>query len=195
MKKIGLIALFSLFFMALISQNSDYHWFEKNGKLYYNRNMPAYFWISTSPTDTTQDILMTSKRSKVYTNPMYFDSDGYNTLKTNTATDTLTNYTRQAIFKVYIDGLAPVANAYFMGTRKYYSNGKSVYNAGLKIKLSATDGLSGLDKIMYSINNQTYKVYTEPVEFSKNGDYSFSYYSIDNTGNANKTKTYKFIIK
>ncbi|MBN2664110.1 MAG: hypothetical protein JXR68_10715 [Bacteroidales bacterium] len=195
MKKIGLIMTFIYSFILLIGQNANYHWFEKDGKLYYNKNTPAYFWISTSPTDTTQDVLLTSQRSKKYINPMYFDSDGYNTFRSVSTIDTTTNYTKQAIFKIYVDGLPPVPNAYFMGTRKYYSRGKSVYGPGLKIKLSAVDYNSGLDKIMYSINNNNYTVYTTPVEFLIEGEYSFSYYSIDNTGNANNIKTYNFIVK
>jgi len=195
MKKIVLIAIFSCFFIALIGQDANYHWFEKNGKLYFNRNVPAYFWVSTSLTDTTKDILMTSQRTKAYANPMYFDSDGYNTFRTVTALDTATNYTRPATFKIYVDGYPPVPNANFMGTRRYYSQGKSVYRPGLKIKLWANDGNSGVDKIMYSINNQDYQVYSAPVEFFDTGDYSFSFYAVDNTGNMNPVKTFNFIIK
>lgn len=195
MKKIGLFIIFSYSFMLLFGQNTNYHWFEKNGKLFFNKNVPAYFWVSTSPTDTTKDVLLTSQRSKKYSNPMYFDSEGYNTFRSISTIDTSTNYTRQSIFKIYVDGLPPVPNAYFMGTRKYYSGGKSVYNPGLKIKLSAIDYNSGVDKIMYSINNSDYSVYSTPVEFLTEGDFTFSYYSVDNTGNANNIKTYNFIIK
>ncbi len=195
MKKITLFITFSFILTLSFSQNTDYHWFEKNEKLYFNRHVPAYFWISTNPTDDTHDILLTSSTTKAYANPMYFDSEGYNTFRTITALDTTTGYVNQAIFKIYIDGLPPVPNAYFKGTRRYYSRGKSVYKPGLEIQLSAQDYNSGVDKIMYSLDNQDYTEYSTPVKFTSAGEHTFKYYATDNTGNSTAVKTYNFIIK
>jgi len=125
------------------SQSSDYHWFEKNGKLYYNRNVPVYFWVSTSPTDNSFDVLLTSEGTKKYANPMYFDSEGYNTFQTAHAVDTTTKKpvypSQHAIFKIYVDGYAPTLSAFFQGTKRYYSHSKPVYSLNLKVKLIAKD--------------------------------------------------------
>ncbi len=197
MKKIIILSILIVSICKLYAQDNNFTWFEKDNKLYYNRNLPVYFWISTSPDNNSQDILMTSKTSEKYANPMYFDSDGYNTLQYANAVDTNTKkiaYPSQtAVFKVYVDGFAPTINAYFKGTRKY-SGGKLVYNKNLQITIDAKDYMSGVDKIMYSVNNETFKEYTNPIIFSESGDYIFEFYATDNTGNKSITKKYEFQI-
>ncbi len=186
MKNFIILLFFTFFFATLTAQNSQYHWFEKDGKLYYNKNMPVYFWVSTTPNSNNGDVLMTSHKTKKYANPMYFDTEGYNTLQTAYAVDTTTKkivYPAQhAIFKIYVDGYAPTVSAKINGTRKY-SGGKYYYKAGLKISFYAKDFTSGVEDIFYSINNADFLKYTEPVEISQQGDYVIKYYAIDNTGN------------
>lgn len=199
MKNIFVFIVFISFFVNVFSQDTDYHWYENDGKLFYNRHLPAYMWISTSPTDNSQDILMTSQRTKAYTNPMYFDSDGYNTFQYANAVDTATMekaYPPQhVVFKVYIDGYAPILQAYFLGTRRYYKNSSPVYALNLKVKLTAKDGMSGVEKIMFSLNGEDYQEYSEPIPFPKAGEFQLKYYALDNTGNKSKIKSYKFLVK
>jgi len=141
MKKTFLVILISMFFLNISAQKTNYNWYENNGKLYYNKNLPVYLWISTNPNDNSEDILMTSKSTKSYANPMYFDTEGYNTLRTSYAVDTNTKKVvypaKQIIFKVYADGQPPKISANFSGIRRYYTGDKAVYKAGLKIKLYA----------------------------------------------------------
>ena len=161
--------------------------------------MPVYFWISTSPTDNSKDILLKSQKSEAYTNPMYFDTDGFNTIQYSYAVDTTSkkraNPPKQVVFKVYADGYNPVIKAYFNGTRKYYGNGSITYSNNLSVKLTAIDGMSGIDKIMYSLNNGDFKEYSERIKFSEAGEFELKFYAQDNTGNRSETKTHKFIIE
>ena len=199
MKNIFLLVIFFSFFSNIFSQNSNYHWYENNDKLYINRHQPSYLWVSTTPDNNNEDILLKSQKSKAYTNPMYFDTDGFNTIQYSYAVDTTTRKRvyppKQVIFKVYVDGYDPITKAHFYGTRKYYGNGKIVYSKNLKIKLTAEDGLSGIDKIMFSLNDSDYKEYSEKLVFSEDGEFKFMFYALDNTGNRSKIKTYNFVIE
>ena len=198
MKNFISILIFTIFFANLSAQNSNYHWFEKDGKLYYNRNMPVYFWISTTPNNNSGDVLMTSHQTKKYANPMNFDTEGYNTLQTAYAVDTTTKKTvyppQHAIFKIYVDGYEPTVNARINGTRKYI-NGEFYYKKGIKISFYAKDFTSGVENIYFAINNDEFQVYQEPVEISLSGSYTVKYYAIDNTGNQSKIKTLKFSVE
>ncbi len=199
MKNLFLAVFITIFFLNICAQESNFDWYEKDGKLYYNKNLPVYLWISTSPDDNSKDILMTSQTTKSYVNPMYFDTEGYNTLRTSYAVDTNTKKvaypSKQVIFKVYADGYAPTISAHFSGIRKYYTGAKAVYKSGLKIKLYAKDYISGVENIYYSINNSEFRKYNNPVEFNENGSYCFKFYALDNTGNKSEEKEYNFEIK
>ncbi len=194
MKNLILSIFFILQSFILLSQNSEYKIVESNGKLFYNRHLPVYLWISRSPNSNFGDVLMTSHKTKAYTNPMYFDSDGYNTFQTAYASDSIGKHKGYAIFKVYVDGYPPQMNIIFKGTRHYYG-GKYYYSKGLKIKIIAKDYNSGVDEIYYSVDNQDFKIYSEPLSFDESGDYVLKTYAVDKTGNSTKIKTYKFKIK
>ena len=190
--------IFTIFFIVqaffLAAQNSEYKIVENNGKLYYNRHLPAYLWISRSPDSNDGDVLMTSHRTKAYANPMYFDSDGYNTFQTAYASDSTGKHKGYAIFKVYVDGYPPQMNVIFRGTR-HYASGKYYYSKGLEVKIIAKDYNSGVDEIYYSIDNQDFTTYTKPLSFDEAGNYELKTYAVDKTGNSTKIKTYKFTVK
>ena len=194
MKNLILTIFFIIQAVILTAQNSEYKIAENDGKLYYNRHLPVYLWISRSPDSNDADVLMTSHKTKAYVNPMYFDSDGYNTFQTAHASDSIGKHNGYAIFKVYVDGYAPQMNVFFSGTR-HYSNGKYYYSKGLEIKITAKDYNSGVDKIYYSIDNQEFKIYSKPLSFNEVGDYVLKVYAVDRTGNSTKIKTYKFSVK
>ena len=192
----NIISLFILlsFFISLYAQKNDYHWYEKDGKIYYNKNVPVYFWVSTNPDNNEDDILLSSQRSKRFVNPMYFDTEGFNTFQSFDVTDSLQRRKHHATFKIYADGYPPETKIKFHGRRKYV-NGKFIYHTGMKIELSAIDYISGVDKIYYSINNSDFKEYNTQITFDTEGKYEFSFYAIDNTGNKSRIRTYRFSIE
>ena len=194
MKKIALLYSLLIISSAVFAQNTDYKTFQKNGKLYVNKNIPVYFWVSTSADSNSNDILMQSQASKKYVNPMYFDTEGYNTLQTNTATDQKGNRLEHFTFKIYADGLPPIVKSKFLGRRKYI-DGKFIYKKGLRVKLSANDDNSGVAKISYSINNADFEQYKSAVNFNSAGKFVFRYYAVDNTGNKTRIHTYRFSVK
>lgn len=195
MKKLILSTIFvSFIFVFGYSQNTNYKIIKKDGKIYYNKNLPVYFWISTTPNDNSGDVLMTSHSTKSYANPMYFDTEGYNTLQTNYASDSLKKKFGHQEYKIYADGYPPELNVYFRGSRKYVS-GKFYYNTQLKVEIKAKDYISGIEKIMYSINDEDYKVYTNPLSFEVPGKYKLTCYAVDIVGNQSKIYTFNFNVK
>lgn len=170
----------------------------EDGTLYYNLNEKVYFWISTSPDDNSNDILLRSKTTPQYSNPMYFDVEGYNTLRTTTAADPETKkpiYSQsQVIFEIYADGLAPVTSSDFMYAEKYKSGGIQYYGKGLEIELNAKDITSGVEKIYYSINGESFKEYNNSIEFDNEGEVTLRFLSIDNCGNEEEVQEYNFWI-
>jgi hypothetical protein len=163
-----------------------------DGKLYWNKELPVYINISTEP--NTKGHELKSEQHAEYTNPFYFDTEGANFIRSNWAVD---KETRKAIvpkttlmFEVYADGKAPVTKVKFLGSGKYNKKGKYHYGKGLKLSLSSTDALSGVNKIYYSLDNEPYKEYTEEIEINtENSEHVLKYYAIDNVGNIENVKT------
>jgi hypothetical protein len=52
-----------------------------DGKLYIQKALPIYLMLSTSPDDKAGSIVLKSESTAAYTNPMYFDSEGLNTIR------------------------------------------------------------------------------------------------------------------
>lgn len=82
-KIIAFVALFSLYFSTtLFSQEQLKHtpkmYKSSDGKLYMNKSQPMYLWISTSPGNESEKIRLESEKHKKYSNPFYFDTEGYN---------------------------------------------------------------------------------------------------------------------
>jgi len=195
MKKLIFSFIFvTLNFIIIFAQNKDYKIVEKDGKIYYNKNLPVYFWITTSPNDNSDDVLLTSHSTKAYANPMYFDTQGYNTIQTNYASNSPNGKSGHQEYKIYADSYPPILNVYFKGTRKYIS-GAFYYNKKLKIVMQAKDYISGVEKIEYSINGSEYMEYSEPLTFEKEGKYKLECFAIDYVGNKSNISTYNFNIK
>jgi hypothetical protein len=170
----------------------------EDGKLYYNLGSPLYFWISTSPTDNSDDVLLVSSTMPQYSNPMFLDMEGYNTLRTTTAADPKTKKQittqTQTIFEIYADGLPPVSTSSFLIAEKYKSGTKQYYGKGLEIELKANDGTSGVENIYYSLNGASFQKYTKAVEIETEGEVKLRYLSLDNCGNEEKVHEYTFYV-
>ncbi|MDD1773013.1 MAG: hypothetical protein LUQ14_00120, partial [Methanomassiliicoccales archaeon] len=69
------------------------------------------------------------------------------------------------------------------------------YRSDVTVTLSATDGGgSGVRFTNYSIDGGSWRVYVEPFRVSAEGQHEIEYYSIDNRGNAETTKSEEFRI-
>ncbi len=196
-----IIALLVLLSSNSFSQEQPRHeqkyFTDEDENFYYNRNQPMYIWISTSPTDTNEDVLLRSETTPQYVNPMYLDSDGYNSVRISPAVNNVTKKvdypTHDLRFEIETDGVAPQTKQYFSNTKKYVANGKKYYGKGLEIKLISKDEVSGLDKIYYSLNGENYKSYTSIIEpYDENENISLKFCAVDNLGNMEEVREINF---
>ena len=201
-KSIGVIT--GIFFLcgSLFAQEQPLHesrvYISPDGRMYIQKSLPVYLRMATSPDNEAKTYLLRSEVTTKYSNPMYFDTEGYNTIRSPWIVDTITKkpiYPQQdIIFEVYADGYPPRTRAKFEGTAGLIKEGRKYFGGDIKISISAIDGLSGIEKTYYSINGENYKEYTGPVSAAREGEYTLKYYSADNVGNAEEPKEENFII-
>ena len=83
-------------------------------------------------------------------------------------------------FEVRIDRTPPVTQATF-SQNNLGNNGW--YRGTVQISMSATDNQSGVEKIQYTIDNGTLKIYSAPFNYSTNGIHALNYWSNDKVPN------------
>jgi hypothetical protein len=158
-----------------------------DGKLYINKALPVYLRLATSPDDDASSILLRSEKTSAYSNPMYFDTEGINTVRSPSAVDTATKnivYPMQdIIFEVYADSRPPVTSIDYGSTSVHEENDKLYVNGEVKIELSARDITSGVSNIYYSVDKKDYVIYNEPFLLNEEKEYNLKYYAVDNVGN------------
>lgn len=202
MKKTLLFCLsFLLSFSVSFAQQQKDHkktTYQKDGKYYINKDLPVYLHLSTSADGSENKHRLESKETKQYANPLYFDTEGLNTIRTPYAVDPETKKTvypqRDVVFEVYADGLAPNSSAKFYGAPSHYSSGTLYYGRGLQVDLSSKDGVSGVKQIYESLNGKNYSDYSGTINMNKEGKMTFKYYAVDNVGNFEKPNSKEYVV-
>ncbi|MBT3422732.1 MAG: hypothetical protein HOA61_10140 [Bacteroidetes bacterium] len=169
-----------------------------DGNLYWNRALPVYLWASTSNGDDADNILLKSKKTAEYVNPMYWDQEGVHYIRHDWAVDKTSKkmvYPQvEVIYEVYADGMAPVSYSKFATVPKYIAGGVIYYGKGLTVDLSSKDAVSGVEKTYYSINGVAYSNYGSTLPMNEEKAYTLKYYASDNTGNAEDPKTKSYTV-
>ena len=98
--KLKLLTTFILIFIFLshsFSQTQLKHekkiYVSPQGKVYVNKTLPIYIKIASSPQANAPTYNLPSVTTSKYANPMYFDTEGRNTLRSPWAVDTVTKQT------------------------------------------------------------------------------------------------------
>ena len=194
-------AFFLIFSIAAFTQEPLKHekkiYVDSEGKVYVSKDLPIYFKISLSPNDSTSSFVITSE-SKQYANPMYFDTEGKNTLRSPSAVDPVTKQIvmpkRDVLFDVYADGYAPVTKIK-MNTSKNTKNGVLYFGQGFTPNFEISDQYSGVANTYVSLNNAPYQELAKSQKtFDEEKEYVVSYYSVDHVGNVESPKSIKFCI-
>ncbi len=171
---------------------------EEDKKLYVNKDLGIYLWLSTSPDPKAEKVRLISDTSTKYSNPMYLDTEGYNTFRSPSIVDTITKkpiYPQQdIIFEVYADGLSPVSKSVFHSTASKLISKNWYYGSDLQIEIRATDAVSGIESISYSLNGKPFQEYKEKITGFSEGENVLKYYSTDKVGNQEKTGEKVFFI-
>ena len=199
------IILFFVFFYVGISVFSQNQKPEKQiwlvdsvGKLYINKNLPVYLWLSTSPDENSKKYKLEGIKDDKYTNPMYFDTEGKNTVHSPWAVDKETKKVKmpkeQITFEVWADGLAPSTKSKLFGAKKYVKSGTTYYSKNLKLTLTPFDAVSGIKEILLSINSAAYTNYNGDTDIDKEGNTTIKYYSTDELGNVEGSHSKSFVV-
>lgn len=166
-----------------------------DGNTYVQKSLPLYFMFSTSKGGTQYPL--TSKKSAGYADPMYLDTEGVNYIRSKWAVDPATGKTmepkREVMYELFADGLAPVTRLAFSGASIYRSD-RVYYGPGLQFTLTSRDGVSGVENTFYSLGTGSWTNYSGTVNASSEGENTLYYYANDNVGNAEKTKSSRFVV-
>ncbi len=199
LKTIYLVVFMSIIFLNLgYSQDQQKHEIKyhvgEDGKLYWNKKLPAYIRIASSPDDKGH--LMTSEKQKV--NPYFFDTEGLNKVRTKYATDPETKKTivphTEVLWEVYVDGSTPKSSIKFEKANRYFTSTTKYYGTELELNISTGDNLSGINQLFYSINNEAYKPYTGKIPVNTQGGKTVKFYAVDKVGNPEVSVVKKFIV-
>jgi hypothetical protein len=170
----------------------------ENNRLYVNKDLGVYLWLSTSPDEQSEKVRLMSDSSHRYTNPMYFDTEGYNTVRSPWAVDTNTRKVvyplRDIIFEVYADGIPPVTKSEYKSSLMQVISGKKYFGNDLRVTMKSYDGVSGVENTFYSLNNKQENPYIGELKDFKEGENTLKYYAIDRVGNIEKPKEDIFFI-
>ena len=166
------------------------------GKIYWNKKLPIYLRIASTPDD--KGTLLKSENQSQYANPIFFDTEGVNYIRTRWAVDkeTMKAVTPQieVLMEVYADSKAPDNTLTVSSAPKKIREGVTYYGLGLNMSLEAADELAGVSRIFYKVNSGAYSPYSSAVPFGSEGSYEFSYYSLDNVGNYTTPVKESFIV-
>ncbi|MFC2086236.1 OmpL47-type beta-barrel domain-containing protein [Bacteroidota bacterium] len=172
---------------------------KEDGKFYIQKKLPAYIYISNSPDSNSVKHRLRSKTSEQYTNPMHFDADGFNSLRTHWAVNQKTkkkeNPPQEIIFEVYADSKPPETYGLFDNKTIGYNEGKRIYPVGTALTLLEYDAVSGTSKIYYSINQNAFIEYKEKLVFNEAKIVNIQFYGIDHVGNTQEIHQLNFIIQ
>mgnify|MGYP006284585779 CR=1 FL=1 len=168
------------------------------GKLYVNRNDPIYLRIASSPEEDSTGHLLESEVSKPYTNPMYFDTEGYNTVRSPWKVDPETRQYAQpredVVFVVYADSKPPQSQVEW-ATKDMERDGQTVYlGEPVNLGFQTQDALSGTASIYYSLNESPFQPFEPPLRLDQEQTYRLKYYAVDHVGNVEKPHQVEIIL-
>lgn len=170
---------------------------DTSGKVYFQKSMPVYLWVSTSPNEQGKTMKLNTANAEV--DHFYLDTEGKNTIRSPWLVDPETGKKvtphQDVIFDIYADGIAPSTNIEFLDAKVYRKSGKTYYGKNLKIKLVGKDRVSGVEETYVAINKSTqYSKFDKPINMTQENQNTVSFYSIDHVGNTEVSKTKDFII-
>jgi hypothetical protein len=159
-----------------------------NNRLYMNSSNPVYLFLSNTP-DAKDAKLMQSEETKEHANPMKFDGHGKHTIRHNDKHENV-----EVVFEVYADGIAPTSKAEYSKEQVYVKDGKIYCGKPLNIALPGKDEMSGLQKVLFSINGADYKDFKDAVNLSEEKEFVLKHYAVDNVGNTEDIQSHNFIM-
>jgi hypothetical protein len=161
--------------LGAIAQNTSSVYTDTTGRLFVKQGTPIFLYLSTSP-DGRDAIKLQSIENGG--EPMHWNGHGFHSLA-----HTNLYLGRNIRFDIFVDGTAPKTSTGFDIT-KGFQKGNIIYLSGTTaIELKAVDENSGVSSKFYAINKSPFQLYTQPLLFDKEGEFTIQFYSVDNVGN------------
>ncbi len=127
-----------------------------------------------------------------YKTPFSISEEGQHTIYYY-SDDNVGNQSKTIAYSVIIDNTPPEVSISY--DYKLYGTKDKVYASGVvKYSIIASDSLSGVKTIEYSIDSGKYETYTNPFSVEKAGDHIIKYRAIDNVGNSSAEKTFSIFV-
>lgn len=202
--RISILFLIVLFFsgMVILAQEPLIHlkkiYVSPQGRIFVQKSLPLYLRLATSPDENAPTTLLKSEVTTKYSNPMYLDTEGYNTFRAPSQVDTITKIAKfpveDIIFEVYADSRAPRTSVKFGNAKTFSKKGKMYIKGNVNLVLHALDEMSGVETTYYSVNGENFKVVSGDISFSEEKEYVIKFYSVDNVGNVEEVKSIILVI-
>lgn len=169
-----------------------------DGRMFIQKSLPIYLRMANSPEENTESYLLKSEVTTKYSNPMYLDTEGYNTFRSPWIVDTITLkpvFPREdIIFEIYADSKPPVTSIDYGEVTTYKTQGAIYTGKDGEITLEAVDQTSGVENVYFSVDGANFQVYNSPIIIDQEKEYIIKYYSADNVGNAETVHTVNIIL-
>ncbi len=170
----------------------------KSGNVFWNKKLPVYLKLATSPDDTAKTYWVKSRLTAEYADPFFFDTEGANLMRTkwaiNKKTKKVVEPKIEVVWEIYNDSKSPKTQIRYMKSGYYENKGVLYFKNTLKVMLTAKDELSGVEKIYYSINKSEYAPFEDTLSFAQEGTYTLKYYSVDPVGNVENPQTVYIVV-
>lgn len=202
MRRFYFVLISVVFYQILVAQQPLEHkkkiYHGEDGRMYIQKSLPLYLYISTEPDKKGEMHKMKSDSTPKFANPMYLDTEGYNSFRSPSAVDPKTRRTyyplTDVMFEVYADSRSPRTKIKCDLKKKYFDGKTMFVGKDLQIELTSHDVHSGVKQILISIDSIGYKEYKGPIVFDEQKEYTLDYYAVDNVGNAEKAKHRAFSV-
>jgi len=162
----------------------------EEGKVYVNKDLPLYLSISTNSDGSGGEVL--DGQDPKYSSPMYLDSEGYNSIRTPWKVDPETRKVvfpkEEVVFELYADSKAPVTKVSYGSVKLYSMEGKTLMMP-TEVSFNASDEISGVADIFYSLDGASFQKYSSPISLSEEKAYALKYYSVDKVGNTEEVSS------
>lgn len=193
--RLFIMIIFGLFSVSIFAQQPLKHekkvFVNQDGKYFINQKLPIYITMTVSDAPNAKKYPLKSEKTPEAANPFLFMNEGHNPIRVTSA-QTQSGSKVPVYLDVYVDGTPPNTKLKFDGAKEYKAFNASIYGTGLTITLTADDELSQVEGIYYSLNKAKYVKYEKPLTFTKDGEFTLKYYSVDNVGNVEASSYTEF---
>jgi len=197
--KILYLTIFAFLFFVLVQEtqaqqqggSSSGFYVDSLSRYYHRIDLPVYIRISTTPEGAGVPLSGRKVVEKaVEVKPIYLDGHGVHLLKHTDAIDPENSFQ----YVIHGDGRAPVSRTIYKAPNQYASAKKQYYGKGLAISVTSFDDMSGVEQLLFKLNQSEFSPYKETLTFTQEGEQTLSYYAVDRVGNVEKIKQEQFTV-